>query len=92
MVTVEIVNRVLFFTGTMRERGFFTADSDALRNKYDHEEYLTTEAEAYNLPHLELVVKRLPFLRYLPFIQNINVIKSDGDVKLDVVGCDNDNL
>ena len=75
----------------MRERGFFTADSDAMRNKYDHEEYLTTEAEAYNLPHIEAFIRWIPCLRYLPFIQQINVKKTDGDVILDVVCCDNDN-
>ena len=76
----------------MRERGFFTADSDAMRNKYDHDEYLTTEAEAYNLPHIEPLIQRIPCLRYLPFIQQINVKKAGDDLKLDVVCCDNTNM
>lgn len=77
--------------GTLRERGFFTADSDGVKNKYEHDEYLTTESEAYSLPYVETCIKHLPFLRHLPFIQSVNVRKADGDIGLAIINSYSEN-
>ena len=69
----------VFISGTLRERGFFTSDVDAEKSKYEHEEFLTSETETYNLPYIESLAKQIAFIKYLPFIQGVKDIKSKGD-------------
>ena len=71
----------LIVSGTLRERGIRDPSDGAEKNKYEHEEFLTTESGAYDLPYIDAIRRRLPFLKYLPFIQPINDSSKDNLVK-----------
>ena len=83
--------RFTFFSGTLQERGFFTEDAGE-KNKYTHEEFLSTRAEAYNIPYMDVILKRIKFLKYLPFIQHISDKSNNRDASLQTCTLENHQL